>query len=1268
VKSKTITNIMGARGRKALSLLLVMLMIMSVLQATALAAPDGDGEFTDIMAAGSTVGVLDLSDDAAAITAADLRFAVSGTTIIVSGPDPVTIQGDGTTGGWSIQIDEATDITIAAGAIIDASLGNALSVPDGAVIMGMGGDISITARDNTTYSVQNNNAGLGGSAIYSAGSLTIVGELGDINACRYGIVGSGTELGGEVNHTVSIPGTVGNITVKNELGDGYFAYGGIAVHLGNIIISGDVGDIESCGVGIEATYDITISGRVGDITVVGTRVYSGVGGNKATITEDAVIGNITSPVIGIQVVELIISGTIGTVQGGILCDNIYINNYVTVISNGNALSSMNYAFSRRPVIGLEHYTSKWSEDVSGVPFDGANDSYPWSSNHKWVQISEPPVIEGDDAELLTSDVSLIMGSRQNVYAVFYDNFGALEGAWDDAALTYSVNDALGSEVKTGTAQRIDALGSTQVRMDFDATTPAVASEYAGGEYLPVYTITLTANNGLETVSAAAEVYLLPPPVVIEPLTNSAFVFLGQEAVFDYALANLLPGYSLSSDKGEVSITNEETANGLISLTARVAFTPATEGAHYITFSAGSAYGQDSQSVTQTISAGDSSLAALNVVYKDGYDGSPAEMDIDDNDDLILYGMRESTIAQLFSAYGADNQQAVYEALSRMWQAQSLNVVAPVYWGAMTVNGAGVWSTRFFDSKTNDMPQTLAWANVDTELTFTYQSDDLSDKLRAYKIENGIDAPVSVSYTNGKGLSVNRTVVPYDGFIFLYDADGFSGQIRLYQSGADSFRYCVENVLRGGLLRNGTQLGVSVYETSNPTSGGTTPFAYTSVYMLSNPMATFRPFEYIDGSDTLTVRYGVIGADGSFITGTGGEINVSPLSPSFNVPYGAMYENPDSRLMVEYDFGRSGDYAKYARYYDLKTLDRAFKNRSAVSFEYQGVGGTGFWKVPILKIDPEAATVFGENGASRNVSLVNSALYLKPGEIFEFEYNTGGRLIESASVRLEQWRKRTDTGEFDYEHWLTTDGKVTVKSIDTYGFTPNNYAALRFDLNETLQPGNLAEVFVDVVFTDGTKSTAYAPQVKSDDGGVTFATEQKVLEILEGYKFFNPDEMYMDLGELDIAAGMEKYNNQGLWEQGKPWNYVEPEVAAVYGNIKVPYAIPSANPFEWDVTREGDEYIVRGYVDAVKMNDGSWRNDFGSGAYEQTKQETLDAMKFYTTVGGKDITTRTGDFIQDEWPGIKGYLEGKAVISPEGDVRIVFNDSYVLVDSAFQYVP
>ncbi|HBI27882.1 MAG TPA: hypothetical protein DDY25_09155, partial [Peptococcaceae bacterium] len=112
-----------------------------------------------------------------------------------------------------------------------------------------------------------------------------------------------------------------------------------------------------------------------------------------------------------------------------------------------------------------------------------------------------------------------------VTALFSDNFDNFGHQWKTPVLTYEIGNAERDIVKSGNSTRENNISA--VSLVFDDVTPKIVSPYVSGEFIPAYTITMTATTGVaESVYATANVYITPPPVTLECLTETSNSLVG----------------------------------------------------------------------------------------------------------------------------------------------------------------------------------------------------------------------------------------------------------------------------------------------------------------------------------------------------------------------------------------------------------------------------------------------------------------------------------------------------------------------------------------------------------------------------------------------------------------------------------------------------------------------------------------------------------------------------------------------------------------------
>jgi hypothetical protein len=862
-----------------------------------------------------------------------------------------------------------------------------------------------------------------------------------------------------------------------------------------------------------------------------------------------------------------------------------------------------------------------------------------------------------------------------VTAFFYDNFKVLDGAWDDAAFSYEIFAAGGQQaLKSGTAEREvtgDANGVTSVTLDFDGTTPKTPSFYSDGEFLPAYTITLTAAKaGLSPVSATANVYIMPHPAAIECVAETATALAGEEAVFAFKVSNLLPGYTTSynifeiqgnygeRDRGALAeydkIIDPET--GLVSLMGRIAYTPQTPDSslYRINVSVQNP-GERSVNYSGTVSAVNADAALISAGFYDGLDGSAIAPEPGDAPH-VFYGLRESKFAALIGD-DAGSQQAAFDYLNRMMRIKGLHVTVPSGWGALQpADGAPrYWNSAVHQNAVHlsassvGKPVTLSWENVATTMEFTFMEDDLSGKAYALKLENALALPVSLRYENGAGQTVEKEVTPYNGYIILYEPSGIDGQVWVTQDGgAAGFRFAfAKPSLYGAQGKTADALwGGFGYErlvvASNAAipkggDGASPPFGGTLVTMQTNPTAKFaRVGGYYDPT---AVNFGVVDADGKYVEGTKGR-TTAIAGDTFELPLNALFANPGSRLGVEFVYRSSDGPATHIEYYDAETLSENF--RLGKTNEYL------LWRQ-----SAEAATINGAGGARVWNVWEYMSMSIRREEAAELRIATGNLGVQSASLAVN----RLIPDSNGYFLMPPADAAVmvpaqTVSTLD-YGFTEGTYTVLRFmpGVSQYMEtPGDMFKIALLIKLSDGSESLRHLGYLRLEDGGDTAKYVRQITEILEAQSFIHPDQMRMRVGDVDVLGNVRAL----LGKEAAVFNY---DVASVYDNVEADLAIPSQNPFTFEVTRKGDEYIIRGYVYALIMNqagwvhlaDRWWGEDFDA-KFDYAKQEAYNPLGF------------------DAFPGLSGYIEGKAVVTPGGAVNIILTEGRILSESRLEYFP
>lgn len=659
---------------------------------------------------------------------------------------------------------------------------------------------------------------------------------------------------------------------------------------------------------------------------------------------------------------------------------------------------------------------------------------------------------------------------------------------------------------------------------------------------------------------------------------------------------------------------------------------------------------------------DQSTARMNVEFCDGLDGTVINPEAGDEPD-VLYGIRESRIAELANGSAYDSQ-AVYEYLDRMIHTKTLKVVVPREWGQMEASGASSPVTGNQDISLylsgDDIGKKikLSWENVSTTKEFTFIEDDISGKVYAFRLVGTQSLqPVSISYKNGVDQAVEKTVIPYNGYVILYEPSGIKGEVWMSQE-SDTGSYRFASAVNPGSLGktyrswvreyDQASMVVSTLATDHRYITGHIAQAFTAQsVVMSEPMASFSR----SGNITPTiVRYCAIDNEGNIITGTKDETSAASVSGSFQLPFRALYETPSSQLMVELEYSVAAGIRTQLEYYDVKTLEENLRYGKANSY---AITASGYL---------QKLTVTDMDGQSRNLPVSsNIVTNLLPGDTMEVHLATGAREITNASMDILNYQPVSD-GNGNIKNWkpdfTAVSSSTGIFETDWAEFTPNKYTRLQFKpATGQMTPGHMTQMFLNVVFQDGTTDRYMVGWAQMADQG-TAEYVKKITDLLKSQKFIHEEQKVLRMGDAKI-----KENTRDVKVEGVKVTFNE-DVAALFDKIKVDFTFPQenpSNPFIFEVTRRGDEYDIRGYVNASIMNQAGWVNltDRWSNAsyndlFNTTKQEVNTAFRDFSSMGS--------------FPGIKGYLEGKAVVSPGGDIRITFHEGRIATQAQLLYKP
>jgi uncharacterized repeat protein (TIGR02543 family) len=897
-----------------------------------------------------------------------------------------------------------------------------------------------------------------------------------------------------------------------------------------------------------------------------------------------------------------------------------------------------------------------------------------------------------EPRLIASSESVGYGTNvDQVTACFYDNFKVLDGAWDDAVFTYEIFAAGAlSASKSGTVSRIGEggqNGATMVTLAFDGTTPKTVSAYEDGEYRPAYNIVLSASSGGQYVSATSAVYIMPPPVLIERISETATFVAGQQAAIDFKISNLVPGYSATynilytgeTNTGTLTESNIVTdpVTGLTSMIGSVSYTPQTQdsSAYHVIYVTATNPGGQSQFYAGYIDVANPAPSNIILTLYDGLDGTPIASEPGDAAG-VYYGLRESRLAQIIGDSEASQQEA-YDYLNRMMRAKGLNVRVPGTWGSMQAAGGGqtYWNKAagnalHLSASDSGIPVSLSWENVPTTMPFTFMEDDLAGKVFVFQLKDALAAPVSINYTNEAGDVVEKEITPYNGAIILYEPNGIGSQVWMAQEGgAGNLRFATaapdqyqlrksSDSVWGG---NGYESLVVVQNHALPVgSASALPFNTVSVTMQANPAAKFAS---VGTYRPTAVNYGLIDESGAFIAGTGGQ-TADITNGVFQLPINALFEKPGARLAVEFVYNTPAYGATtQMETYDLQTL-----------YDKLRLGKTTAYNLSRNTVI-QSATITGADGV-QNMAAGTNTKTIQRDDVVEVRVATKDLVIAAASLDLRlfepsihgDWYERTDS--------IATVPAYELFTLE-YGFAEGSYTVLRFKpgLAAYMQtPGDFVEVGLKAADEAGTGVSdrlLNLGYLRLEDNGETAANIAKITEVLEGLTFIHEDQMQLSVGDADVLGNVRALRGS--------LSVFNEKIAEVIDKMEMDLAIPSQNPYTFYVERKGDEYIIRGYVHKLIMNQAGWVNlaqqwygpDHMS-VFNEIKEKinvnfVLDGVYYKDWADGFKYFDRAAYFF-GSFPGICGYIEGKAYIAPDGNPVITLDEGLTLVQSRAEYFP
>ncbi len=642
---------------------------------------------------------------------------------------------------------------------------------------------------------------------------------------------------------------------------------------------------------------------------------------------------------------------------------------------------------------------------------------------------------------------------------------------------------------------------------------------------------------------------------------------------------------------------------------------------------------------------DPSLPNINLTLKDGYRGEELLSQQGDGDGEF-YGISLSEIAKL------SDSRAIGEYLRKMMFPKILVISAPNQWGKIKVDGNDI-----DNAIVNVGEHTLSWENVSTTKKFSFTEDAISGRVYAFKLEKGLNyAPVNVKYTNGKDASVEKEVgLPYDLlgglYVLIYEPEGIKGNVRMYQKDETHGKYISATAAPTTIGKNPKYVNKLSVTVVRPDDGRTlvyywdVPFTYSTATM-SDYNATV---EFFNAGSTVpsTVRYCLIDEAGSIVTGTNGKAFPTIDSGSFGISLNKLYENlymyKDLKLLVEYEYSFRGENLTQLEYYSLDTLSQNLKNGSKIGYFIS------------LSSNLQRVIVPNSDGSMQEFKAPSSKIIsINPGDTIDVLLETGNRRVGFAILRIT-YMKRVEGTAGNPGYWepigTTPSEMVSLDEKNWQEFTPNRYTTVRFKPTDVqLPPRTVAKIDIQTILNDGYNDVKDLCWVKMESMD-NIQQIKKIEDILNAQKFFHQAQMSLNVGDAKIEKNTAAANSE------KGISMFDPNVARAFDKIITPLAIPSQNPFTFEVRKSGDEYVVRGYANADIMNNAGW---------VPLKDRWEDASF-------NDVFTQTKRDVRNlqstsNWPGIRGYIEGKATVSSSGDIYFTFHEGSIKVQTYFKYFP
>ncbi len=604
--------------------------------------------------------------------------------------------------------------------------------------------------------------------------------------------------------------------------------------------------------------------------------------------------------------------------------------------------------------------------------------------------------------------------------------------------------------------------------------------------------------------------------------------------------------------------------------------------------------------SHTIHTKSSKLNKLNATYK-----SPASPNYLDMSQWEMEGIRLSELENRTGGSDYDSD-ALYDYIRTNWPSKILSFSYPSSWGnAMLKMGddakthqrsVNCISTSRVDYplKGGEYTVTLNWDNMDdSNKQYKYAFDNIEGKIYVYYV-SGYDTgkPLFLEYTNGNNEKVSKNATCVNGFLCIYEPAGIKGAV----------------FVRGTDKSNSTNFVYSTISDAKPMSSGSVFNASTSFDRLvgSNQVLTSQPDFKIRLYDK-SGRQIHTGATIHYVTIDKSDNNkqISKGSQNSNNGVFAFTLSEDGSILT------NTSYTQYVEIIAEGYLPQLLVNNKSGNYDVNAVlkeaGREGsFVKAQLLQSNQ--AEDLGNKSLS---SVVNYSDYDNSAKLNIWLYLERGVSYSPNDFELKGNNARTKKPA----------SCMFLRYNDIFKY---DYAEIAYDINNFVTE----------------QSTSYPSIVKGT------ATLTK----LPGLKntAINPSDVALALHD-PLSFSMNP-GGAGIADLSGIGNSVGGDFNRAFQNFDI--TLPSTLPVTLQITREGDEYKVRGIYSLNVIPGGDIMNQAELAAdFEKLFNEISTQIKDGKSYGGNNNFLPNSAFV-----GFRGYLTGKGVYNPnkQGAVKMDFD--------------